>query len=391
MYQRARRSSPRSKPGKRQRATSRFDSPPANVSASCSVIVCTRDRTEDLAQCLDSLARLKSRKQEIIVVDNAPSNRATEDFVREYQLRHPVRYVLERRPGLDIARNRGVLEARGEVVAFTDDDCIVDESWLAAILSHYDDPEVACVTGLIAPWEVETRAQEQFEFHYGGMSRGLIPFTMDFTQIRATDAGRAGAGANMSFRRSILLDIGLFNEALDCGMPTQSGGDSYAFYKVLSAGYKIAYEPGALVWHRHRRDDEHLKKQIYGYGVGITSHLVACLVEDHDLGALMTMWNLLRHWHLWRFIGKARGQLDVPLTLLVAELWGFFVGLWAYHAAKKVAAKSRQLFGQPFYTGATGEPATEAAFRRSRVSGKLSIDRELIQQEYGQIRIDEDR
>ncbi|MBI4320981.1 MAG: glycosyltransferase [Chloroflexi bacterium] len=314
----------------------------------CSVVICTRDRPADLALCLDSVARLRGDAHEILVIDNAPSTPATQNLVREYQTERRLRYVLEPRPGLDIARNRGVIEAVGEIVAYTDDDCVVDQGWLEAPLRHFVDPEVACVTGLVAPRELETRTQELFEFNYGGMGRGLTRFTVDFSGIRVTDAGKVGTGANMFIRKSALLDIGLFNEALDCGMPTKSGGDTYAFYKLLAAGYRITYEPEAIVWHRHRRDDESLVNTVYGYGVGVASFLTACLVEDHDLAALATGWNWIRYWHLSRLYWKSRGRLDFPLKLVLAELWGGLMGPWAYLRAKKVVSRCNLPANEPF-------------------------------------------
>ena len=88
------------------------------------VAVCTRDRTDDLARCLDSLSCLDYPALEVLVVDNAPSSNATERLVRT---RYPNwRYVCEPRPGLNWARNRAIIESSGEIIAYTDDDVVVD-------------------------------------------------------------------------------------------------------------------------------------------------------------------------------------------------------------------------------------------------------------------------
>jgi O-antigen biosynthesis protein len=97
------------------------------------VAVCTRDRPQDLRLCLDALERLDYPYLDLLVVDNAPTNDATERVVTERGGR--VRYVREPRPGLDWARNRAILEARGEILAYTDDDAIVDQHWATAIAS----------------------------------------------------------------------------------------------------------------------------------------------------------------------------------------------------------------------------------------------------------------
>ena len=90
------------------------------------IVVCTRNRTAQLSTCLDTLLALDYSTYEIIIVDNAPSDNATYDLATSL----PVRYVREKRPGLDWARNRGIKEARYDIIAFTDDDVRVDPYWL---------------------------------------------------------------------------------------------------------------------------------------------------------------------------------------------------------------------------------------------------------------------
>ena len=117
------------------------------------VAVCTRDRTTDLAMCLEAINQLDYPNLDIIVVDNAPSSNATERLVR---LCHPhVRYVCEPRPGLDWARNRAIMEAKGEIIAYTDDDVIVDAGWVNALAQIFvENSEVMAVTGLVMPYEL---------------------------------------------------------------------------------------------------------------------------------------------------------------------------------------------------------------------------------------------
>jgi Glycosyl transferase family 2 len=175
------------------------DERPDRSDPTVSVIVCTRDRPSDLRSCLDSIAALRTRPVEVIVVDNSPSDGAARELCRDY----PVRYVLESSPGLARARNRGIVEARGEVVAFTDDDCVVDRHWLDGLGDPFHDPLVMALTGYAGPLELETPAQYLFEVH-GGFQR--------FSERRLFDgassspisvAAAAGAGANSLFRRRV--------------------------------------------------------------------------------------------------------------------------------------------------------------------------------------------
>jgi hypothetical protein len=94
------------------------------------VAVCTRDRPEDLRRCLEAIIRLSDDGQELLVVDNWPSTDATRRLVEDCG---HVRYMREDRPGLNIARNRALREAKHEIVAFTEDDAMPDPNWLRAL------------------------------------------------------------------------------------------------------------------------------------------------------------------------------------------------------------------------------------------------------------------
>jgi hypothetical protein len=126
-----------------------------------SVVVCTRDRPEPLLGCLESILRIDYPRYEVLVVDNAPNTDATRGLVRERLGHLPhVRYLREPRPGLSRARNAALEAARGEIVAFVDDDVVVDPGWLRSIVLGFRAmPGVACVTGMILPAELETRSQ----------------------------------------------------------------------------------------------------------------------------------------------------------------------------------------------------------------------------------------
>ncbi len=139
-----------------------------------SVVLSTRDRPERLARCLRALLAQQYPVYEVIVVDNAPSTTATADFIQQmYGQESRIRYVREDRPGLSWGRNRGILEARGRIIAFTDDDVVVDTHWLSGLASGFEEAEnVACVTSMLLPLELETPAQMWLE-EFGGFNKGF--------------------------------------------------------------------------------------------------------------------------------------------------------------------------------------------------------------------------
>lgn len=248
-----------------------------------SVIVATHNRTQSLATCLESLAQLDYPNYEIIVVDNAPSSDATRELIQ--QTYPAVRYVREATPGLAVAHNRGLLEATGSVVAFTDDDVRADRLWLAKLVEGFELGEnVGCVTGMIVAAELETPAQAWFEQH-GGFNKGFEVKLFNLSDHKPDQllypytAGVFGTGASMAFTRAALAEIGGFDPALGAGSKGVGGDDLAAFFDVVAHGYTLVYQPAAIVHHWHRRDYEGLQKQVYGYGVGLTAFLTKVIVE----------------------------------------------------------------------------------------------------------------
>ncbi|MFI7500586.1 glycosyltransferase [Streptomyces sp. NPDC049687] len=252
------------------------------------VVIATRERSEQLAHALDSLLAQDHPDFEILVVDNAPVTDATRDLVmRKYAER--VRYVTEPVPGLAVAHNRGIEAAHGEVIAFTDDDVVADPRWLTELTAPFAaDPRLGCATGLILPARLRTPAQVLLESH-GGFAKGFAPRTYDPADPPADEplfpftAGRFGSGANMAFRTDVLRAVGGFDPATGAGTLARGGDDLYGFVRVLAEGHRLHYTPYALVWHHHRETWRDLETQAYGYGAGLTAYLTAILVNRPGL------------------------------------------------------------------------------------------------------------
>jgi GT2 family glycosyltransferase len=297
-----------------------------------SVAVCTRERPADLLRTLNALSSLQPAADEILVVDNAPVTASTRDVVARFPR---VRYIVEPERGLNRARNRALCEAACDIVAFTDDDAAPEAGWASALALNFRDERVLCTTGLTLPLELETPAQELFEEHCSfvrGFSRRVFDGRIDHPLIVAG----IGAGANMAVRRSAQGLVGGFDERLDAGTPAKSGGDHDFFTRVLSAGYRIAYEPQAVSWHRHRRSFEELVDVVQGYGTGVYAMWTGRLLTAGDLGVLRLAWR----WFAWDHLPLLRS----PARLLSrggrdrlrrAELLGCMAGPAAWFSSRR--------------------------------------------------------
>jgi len=329
---------------------------PREASLSVTVAVCTRNRADTLGECLDALAAIDYPADllDILIVDNAPSDDSTWEVVARYP---SMRYVREPRPGLDWARNRAVREARGEIVAYTDDDVSVDPAWVRALAAAFvEEPHAMCVTGLVLPDEIDTDAQLLFE-KYGGFGRGFrrAVYRVDRGIGAARlygGTGRFGTGASMAFRRVFFDREGLFDPALDVGTPSNGGGDLEMFFRVLKSGHALVYEPAAMVRHRHRREYAELRRQIENNGIGFYAYLVRTAQAHPEeraailrLGVWWFWW-----WHARRLLRALLRPRSFPIDLILAEIKGSFIGLRRYAAARRHAADVLRQYGVPTET-----------------------------------------
>ncbi|MFC1407988.1 glycosyltransferase family 2 protein [Streptacidiphilus sp. N1-12] len=249
-----------------------------------SVVVATRNRAGALRHCLDSLLRTGYPHLEVLVVDNAPADDSAEALVRgRYQGR--VRYLREPVAGLARAHNRALAEATGRIIAFTDDDTLVDPEWPAAIAEAFAASDrIGCVTGLILPAELETRGQADLQRH-GGYDKGFTARAWSLADppcdpLFPFNAGRFGSGANMAFRTALLRRIGGFDPATGTGTAARGGDDLLGFFRTLVAGATLAYQPDAIVWHRPSRSRGALPAQAFGYGAGFGAFLAAAVANE---------------------------------------------------------------------------------------------------------------
>jgi GT2 family glycosyltransferase len=301
------------------------------------VIIATRDRADSLDRCLASLFDQTRVPDEVVIVDNAPASSATADLLAtRYQNR--ARYVLEPTPGLGRAHNAGLRNVETELVLFTDDDVVLDRHWVAAMAAPMEeDPTVGCVTGLILPAELDTRAQVWTERH-GGFGKGLQRRTYDLGANRPKGilfpftAGQFGSGANMAFRANALRQIGGFDAALGAGTPARGGDDLAAFYSIISGGFRLVYQPQGIVWHYHRPGEDGMRRQAYCYGMGLGAYLTKIVMDDPRRFFRLAVALPAGILHLAGPNSKKTTRLppDYPARLIWMERLGILAGIPGY-------------------------------------------------------------
>lgn len=227
------------------------------------VILCTYNRCGSLAEALESVAAqtLPDRvKWEVIVVDNN-SRDETRTVVEQYCQRFPsrFRYAFEGEQGLSRARNAGIRAARGQIIAFLDDDVIAEPDWLGRLTQSLHDDTWAGAGGRIAPpigFQPPAWLPLGGKYDLGGT---LALFDLG---DEAAELKRAPYGTNMAFRTSVFKRCGMFRTDLGrCGNALLSGEDTEFGNRLFAAGLRLRYEPAAIV--HHPVSEERLKKRYF--------------------------------------------------------------------------------------------------------------------------------
>jgi GT2 family glycosyltransferase len=308
-----------------------WESTTASIQASVSVVICTRDRPVQLAQCLRSMQQLVPPPDEILVVDNAPTSDATQQLMAQFP---QIRYVLEPRPGLSVARNTGIQQATSEIIMFTDDDVEVHPTWLARLRSGFHNPNVMVVTGLMLPAELETEAQVAFHRSTTGAKlecRALV-FDSKYFQTNkpfGVTVWDIGAGASMALRRAVIEQVGGFDERLGAGAAGCSE-DSEFWYRVLAAGYSCRYEPSAVIYHYHRRDLDGFKHQMYAYMRGHVAALLIQTFNHRHWGNLFRLLVILPEYYLRLIVRGVISGFHGRYRTIFVEMLGCLAGVVFY-------------------------------------------------------------
>jgi GT2 family glycosyltransferase len=313
-----------------------------------SIVICTRNRASGLSASLRALREISFSPLEILVVDNAPPNEDTRDATMVAAGEDGrVRYTCEPRAGISHARNHALSHARFNIVAFTDDDTVVDPGWADALAAGFTaDAETMCVTGLVASAALDTGCERYFDSRYA-RGEAFEHRRYDLAEHRHPSrlypfsAGIFGTGANFAVRRDAIVGLGGFDPLLGTGGPFLGGEDLDIFLRIILAGGRISYLPAALVWHKHRASVVALEQQIFAYGHGLGAYL-AKHVHGGDLRARTLARSLLQVPSVSLRMREASRESQLrsrARRLVLSEAGGLAVGALRYRRVARQLAK----------------------------------------------------
>lgn len=305
---------------------------------SVDVVVCTKGRPQAAARCVKSIMESSwfaraDCSSTLFLVDNDPHHEVNARILRTLAEDHArCQYVPCTTPGSSAARNAGIAASSAEIIVFTDDDVQVDDRWVTELVREFTDPSIFCVTGLVLPMALDTAAQVHFE-QYGGFGKGYSRrvFRKNSKTSNALypyAPGAYGSGNNMALRSTWIDKHGGFSLLLGPGTPTMAGEDLEVFLRGVLDGHTIIYTPRAIVHHEHRRSEDELAKQLFGYGCGLTALLTFSALRDkkHAFGIGRRLLPGIAFLFGKRSTKNSKKSKMYPARLTRAEIRGMAVG-----------------------------------------------------------------
>lgn len=217
-----------------------------------SVIIATYNRVDLLYKALDSILLQKLKKDvsfEILVIDNASSDetaqmiRAISDLSKVH-----VRYIHESKRGKGFALNRGIREAQGDILIFTDDDIVADSRWLANMVECFETYQCDCVGGRVLP-DYPPQAPQWIIENSKLLVGPIVSYDYgEETKVYQNKVMFEFLGANFAFKKSVFNELGEFLTDIGPGK-TMMGEDTEMVSRLLKEGKKLYYCGEALVWH----------------------------------------------------------------------------------------------------------------------------------------------
>lgn len=222
-----------------------------------SVIIPTRDSEQTVGRCLESITKLDYPKERLeVIVSDGLSSDQTRDIVKNCDVKLIDNHEILQAAG----RNRAFKESKGDIIAFTDSDCVVEKDWLKNSLKYLEDERIACVGGPNITPQDDTDFSKAIGFVFdqplfaGGSTNSRV-----FKKVKTV---KAIAFSNAIFKRKVLDEVLPINEMLLTCTEPEFGK------RIMDSGYILLYTPDTIVWHYRRSDIKKLWNQMYRYAIG---------------------------------------------------------------------------------------------------------------------------
>lgn len=310
-----------------------------------SIVICTRNRAARLRSALERISKLDDKPDwECVVVDNSSTDETPAVIAAAARASPNIRAVAQARIGLGAARDKGWREARGDLIAFTDDDCYVAPDYVRQITAAFQEhPKAGCMGGRILLHDPDD-----------------APVTIDVREAAVEYPPRsfiwAGAlqGANLVFRRSVLEAIGGFDPELGAGTPFPCE-DVDVVAAALWAGCTARFDPRIVVYHHHGRRETDIPALMAGYDRGRGAYYMKYILREDTRWAYLKSWLRIAPWYrqpgrVARELNSARLYLTVKKRRLLAVLLALASTLmiaasYALFAAASLAKATLQFTG----------------------------------------------
>jgi cellulose synthase/poly-beta-1,6-N-acetylglucosamine synthase-like glycosyltransferase len=211
------------------------------------VVVCTHNRPAVLERCLQRLCQINDPSFSIVVVDSAPKSYEAKSVTSRYGAQYKISAV----KGLSRARNVGTEGIDADIIAYLDDDMVPHDRWLESLTAEFADQNVIVATGPVLGLGLKNGSDVDLQLAVGLAPLGPHRFQVDQSSrqwFERANFGGVGDG-NFAIRRAAFDKIRGFDERLGRGASIDSSEEHYAFFRLVEAGFKVAYAPGAIVFH----------------------------------------------------------------------------------------------------------------------------------------------
>ena len=275
-----------------------------------SVVVPYYNAEQTLNSCLEAIEAQTVKPSEVILVDNKSEDSSLK-IVKNHLSKERKLYKIcwEEKKGPSSARNRGFKESKGDVIVFTDGDCIADTRWIERISEKFEDPDVNAVAGKIMGIKGKSLF-DKFHSLFTLKSPEKIVKVKEFTLVKG-----GFPAANLALRKDVLDAIGGFDESF------QFFGEDYDLCaRIYASGFQIIYLPDAIVYHKHRNNLKATWKQSFGFGTGhpklLKKHFKRLTIIDFPKFQFLTQKLPLRLW--FDFAGADKKLL---LLIILSIIW----------------------------------------------------------------------